>query len=227
MLSFAILVGLGSCEEETRVAEKMPISPAKADSIRYVEAYGPIEEKPTLPDTIIDASFTLEAALQGSPAPARVNEAMRLVDVKYIGFDSLIHVGQVLVHEIVEEEIRLIFDSLLAWEFPIQKVVPISKFGWSDDSSMAANNTSAFNWRKATGQARLSPHAYGTAIDINPRQNPYIKGTLVQPEGASYDTTALGTIVSGSNVVKLFEEKGWEWGGRWASAKDYQHFEKK
>src|SRR5262245_24225805 len=48
----------------------------------------------------------------------------------------------------------------------------------SDDASMAADNTSAFNCRRAVGSATgsWSMHAYGLAVDVNPRENPYLLG---------------------------------------------------
>ena len=96
----------------------------------------------------------------------------------------------------------------------------------SDDQSMLADNTSAFNYRTATGSKHLSMHAYGFAIDINPAQNPYIKGNIVLPPGAVYDTAKPGTLGANSPIVKTFKRLGWTWGGDWKSLKDYQHFEK-
>ena len=49
-------------------------------------------------------------------------------------------------------------------------------FGGSDDDSMAANNSSAFNCRPVTSGGGFSEHSYGTAIDLNPVQNPYLSG---------------------------------------------------
>ena len=39
-------------------------------------------------------------------------------------------------------------------------------------ASLNDNNTSAFDCRGVTGGSSWSEHSYGTAIDINPRQNP-------------------------------------------------------
>jgi hypothetical protein len=91
---------------------------------------------------------------------------------------------------------------------------------------MLCNNTSAFNYRKVTGGKVLSMHAYGYAIDINPVQNPYIKGRVVLPEGAIYKPYRPGTLTRSSPVVMEFIRLGWTWGGSWKSLKDYQHFEK-
>jgi hypothetical protein len=92
---------------------------------------------------------------------------------------------------------------------------------------MEANNTSAFNFRFKTGsRTELSKHAGGRAIDINPVQNPYIKGELVLPKSSEYDPEAEGTLCEDHPVVRTFLKLGWEWGGNWTSRKDYQHFEK-
>ena len=62
---------------------------------------------------------------------------------------------------------------------------------------------------------------------INPMQNPHVKGKTIQPSGAKYDTKTEGTILRDSRIVNELKKRGWQWGGRWRSSKDYQHFEKK
>jgi peptidoglycan L-alanyl-D-glutamate endopeptidase CwlK len=100
------------------------------------------------------------------------------------------------------------------------------KYGWSDDESMAANNSSGFNYRYIAGTDKLSQHAYGRAIDINPLFNPYIRGDVVDPPGGVYDPSRPGTLVAGDAIVQAFEARGWTWGGRWDTRKDWHHFEK-
>lgn len=99
---------------------------------------------------------------------------------------------------------------------------------------MMANNTSAFNCRVVKGSRKLSAHARGMAIDVNPLYNPYVKTknglTIVQPEGGRAwvkrgDHVPYG-IENGDLMLALFKERGWTWGGDWKSLKDYQHFEK-
>ena len=54
---------------------------------------------------------------------------------------------------------------------------------------MNADNTSAFNCREVDGQPGVwSQHAYGRAIDLNPRENPYVtsSGYVSPPAGAPY-----------------------------------------
>ena len=62
---------------------------------------------------------------------------------------------------------------------------PIAAFGGSDNRSMAADNTSAFNCRYAVaaGPKRWSVHAYGEAIDVDPLENPYLLGGDRLPAG--------------------------------------------
>ncbi len=90
------------------------------------------------------------------------------------------------------------------------------------------NNTSAYVWRPIVGARKLSMHAMSMAIDINPRLNPYIKGDLILPPGATCDLSLPGTIGPESPVVKAFKRMGWEWGGDWAAKGkiDYMHFQK-
>jgi hypothetical protein len=96
---------------------------------------------------------------------------------------------------------------------------------------MAANNTSAFNYRHVTGSQALSLHSYGEAIDINPKLNPYIENGRVSPaNGAKYADRSLhlpGMIDHADLCFKLFTQNGWAWGGDAAGDKDYQHFSKK
>jgi hypothetical protein len=93
---------------------------------------------------------------------------------------------------------------------------------------MRANNTSGYNCRTVAGSSKLSQHALGRAIDINPLVNPYVKGgTVDPPEGAPWADRSRndpGMIKAGDAVVRAFARQGWGWGGAWSSGQDYQHF---
>lgn len=184
---------------------------------------------------IIDSKMTEKEAFDGlNPrCPEEIRKSQKIVTVRYYSSGNSIHQGQLLVDGELEKDIMAVFELALQQHFPIHSVIPISdkrfrKDGrWDDDLSMEANNTSAFNYRSITGSSsRLSKHAYGRAIDINPFQNPYIKGDTILPEGAEYDPNVDGTLTPGHPVVHAFLRLGWEWGGNWTSCKDYQHFEK-
>jgi peptidoglycan L-alanyl-D-glutamate endopeptidase CwlK len=170
--------------------------------------------------------MTLQEALQGSPAPPEILETQVLIDLEYLGFDGVVHIGQMVAHRDLEIEIRAIFEDILMRRFPLFQMRPIVNFGWNDELSMEANNCSAFNYRLKVGKTSLSAHATGRAIDINPRQNPYFSGGLVLPPGATYDAAATGTLLEDGEVVQAFECRGWVWGGRWNTIKDFHHFEK-
>lgn len=176
---------------------------------------------------VIDSEIDFEEAVAGHNIPQSVLDNLRLVNVYYYGFDDKLHKGQLVVHKDIVLDMIEIFELIRESRFPIGKVIPISKYGWSDEKSMQDNNTSAFNYRFISGSRVISNHAAGLAIDINPALNPYIKNGDSLPENCIYDTTKAGTILSDSELVKEFKRRGWQWGGDWKSLKDYQHFEKK
>jgi peptidoglycan LD-endopeptidase CwlK len=183
------------------------------------------------PEMIIDSSFTYEEAVLNNLNPQCTESIIKmqaLISVKYYSFDNKIHQGQIILDKRLENDIKVIFKLILDTKFPVGSVIPISdpRFSWDDDRSMAANNSSGFNYRPATGQKKLSNHAYGFAIDINPKLNPFIRGKEISPQGALYNIKTPGTLYSEHPLVKKFKEFGWTWGGNWESAKDYQHFEK-
>ena len=186
----------------------------------------------TLQDPIIDSNISLAQALK-KEAPLKFKKRQKLIEVLYYSFDGKIHKGQLVIDKRLVEDIREVFLVALENKFPITSVIPISsdrffKDGkWNDDDqSMLSDNTSAFNYRVVTGGKKLSRHSYGFAIDINPVQNPYIKGNIILPPNAVYDISKPGTLSLDSPVVKTFIRLGWTWGGNWKSLKDYQHFEK-
>ncbi|RYX80579.1 M15 family peptidase [bacterium] len=170
--------------------------------------------------------MTLEQALAGSPAPVEILATQTLLSVPFVDFAGETQVGQLVVHRDLAAEIAELFRLLLVERFPIGGMIPVVAFDWSDDLSMEANNCSAFNYRVKVGKNELSAHATGRALDINPRQNPYIRGELVLPEGAQYDLEMPGTLTPESTAVTFLEHCGWIWGGRWTTLKDFHHFEK-
>lgn len=163
-----------------------------------------------------------------SPAPADIFTRQVMLTVPYWSFEGRLASGTLVIHEDLIKDAQTIFDAMARERFPLASVVPASdpRFAWDDMKMMAANNTSAFNFRTIAGTERLSYHAYGRAIDINPALNPYIRGARVDPPGAVYDLSKPGTIAPDGFLVRLFDELGWDWGGRWTDPIDYQHFQK-
>lgn len=182
-------------------------------------------------DIIIDSGMKKEDALRDNPrfsCPSRILFEQQMLALRYWSFDGRLHEGQLVVHRELADDIREIFRILSGKRFPIARMIPIAHeaYLWDDNRSMHDDNTSAFNYRTIAGTDRLSWHAYGRAIDINPRRNPYIRQGIAAPEGAAYDLSVPGTIAPDSLVVRIFKERGFVWGGEWDEPRDYQHFEK-
>lgn len=154
--------------------------------------------------------------------------ALRTVQVAYWGYDGARHVGDIVVHQRIAPQIQGIFNRLYANRFQVRRVHPVELYGADDNRSMAANNTSGFNCRRVAGSSSWSQHAYGTAIDVNPIQNPYVRGSSVSPPaGRSWvdrRSVTPGMATAGDPLVAAFDSISWGWGGRWTSGRDYQHF---
>jgi hypothetical protein len=160
--------------------------------------------------------------------PVSLND-LRLVRVPYRGFDGTAHRGLLVVNRDAAPAIVAVMRTLYGAGFPIRRMRPVDAYGGSDTRSIAADNTSAFNCRRATGSTNWSEHAYGRAIDVNPIENPYVAGGRTEhPASARYldrSRSAPGMAVEGGVLVRAFDAVGWGWGGRWSgSVKDYQHF---
>jgi len=164
---------------------------------------------------------------RGCPvAPA----SLRRLRLDYWGFDGRAHTGALIVNVKAVPSLTRVFSRLYAARFPIRRMRPIDAYGGSDERSLDADNTAAFNCRYAvaSGPKRWSVHAYGLAVDVNPVENPYVLGSSVHPRaGRAYlDRSRYqpGMAVAGRLLVRVFAAAGWQWGGRWTGSPDYQHF---
>jgi hypothetical protein len=166
-----------------------------------------------------DLRFSYRAGCPVGPA------ALRTVAVSHWGFDGKPRVGRVVVAKVVAPGLVSVFRTLWRAKFPIRRLQPVSAYRGSDDASMAADNTSAFNCRFVGGTSRWSMHAFGEAIDVNPAENPYVRGSTVSPPaGRAYldrSRERPGMAVVDGVLVRAFAAAGWKWG---ASFGDYQHF---
>ncbi len=176
-------------------------------------------------DTVTGADLGVSWRSGCPVAPDR----LRLLTMSFVNFEGRAQTGELVVHADTAEDILVVFQRLYEGRYPIQSMRTVDEFGGSDDASMAANNTSAFNCRSAVGSNGWSRHAFGQAIDINPLVNPYVRGSLVLPPVGEQFTDRTGVhnpalIREGDIVVQSFDAIGWYWGGRWRTLKDYQHF---
>ncbi|MCK9444470.1 MAG: M15 family metallopeptidase [Tissierellaceae bacterium] len=196
------------------------VEPTKDEVEEEIFAYGPI------PDYIVERMMGVSYV---------ENEHITIEDLAYIqishwGFDEKVHIGELIVNAQVAEEVVEIFRELFAAKYPIEKMKLIDEYGADDNLSMMDNNSSAFCYREVAGSnGKLSKHSYGLAIDINPVQNPYIKKDIILPSiGEEYldrENFRTGMIVEGDLCYDAFTSRGWTWGGKWNTLKDYQHFE--
>ncbi|MEO1650626.1 MAG: M15 family metallopeptidase, partial [Pseudomonadota bacterium] len=156
---------------------------------------------------------------------------LRYLRIPHWDFEGRTVVGEMIVARDVADDVLRAFAEIYRAQFAIERMDLVYRFDGNDRRSMGANNTSAFNCRPVTGGRRLSQHAYGRAIDVNPVQNPYVRNGRVQPTvGRQFATRAQrrqgtpGLIRPGGPAVRAFNRIGWKWGGYWRSLKDYQHF---
>jgi hypothetical protein len=150
---------------------------------------------------------------------------LRTVHLSYWDFAGRPQTGAIVIARGHAESILTVFRRLWEARFPIRRLRPVAAYRGSDDASMDADNTSGFNCRFVGGTTRWSQHAYGQAIDVNPVENPYVRGGTVSPAaGRAYlDRSRYrpGMAVRDGVLVRAFASVGWKWG---ASFGDYQHF---
>ncbi len=161
----------------------------------------------------------------GCPVPVA---DLRLIEISYRDLAGGTRQGELVVHEDVADAVVRVFRSLYDAAFPLALVETADRYGGDDDRVMAANVTSAYNCRFTTGGSTFSEHAYGRAIDLNPVQNPYVRGSTVEPPaGRAYvdrGDVRPGMVLAGGAVTRAFAAVGWEWGGTFRTLRDYQHF---
>lgn len=209
------------------------------------------EQRPTPPE-LRNRRFTLPdtlPALPGSgfvfrisdPAPTSVIRRstwapgcpvaasdLAWIRLAFWGFDQRRHTGELLVNSAAANDLVGVFRALYAARHPIEQMRISTRADLDAPPTGDGNNTEGFVCRPTTGGTSFSQHAYGLAIDLDPFQNPYIKGDLVLPElaGSYLDRSRVraGMILANDAVVQAFRRIGWQWGGDWRTLKDYQHF---
>lgn len=183
------------------------------------------------------ADCTMERMLGRSyPAgcPVRRSDLRYLIIPHYDGHGH-VRLGEMVCNRAIADDLVAVFRELFRVGYPVERMVLIDEFDADDQASMAANNTSCFNYRTVAGSSRLSRHALGMAIDINPLYNPYVRSVgsrrIIMPQaGKAYvDRTRSDIpykITLRDAAYKLFRQHGFKWGGSWRTRKDYQHFQK-
>jgi len=160
---------------------------------------------------------------------------LRVLTVRYRGFDGKPHTGQMVVNAEAAPALARVFRKLYALHFPIRHMSLAYTYGPRSVRPSDGDLTGSFECRQAVpspctgGRATgtWSNHAYGLAIDINPVENPYVGC------GQTRDRTAVSYMNRSRKrpgmvtpaVVAAFASIGWGWGGAWSgNTKDYMHF---
>ncbi len=162
---------------------------------------------------------------------------LRLLSVRYLGFDGRAHTGRLVVNEAAVGPLTQVFARLYAIRFPIRHMALSDTYGSASGQPADGDVTASFECRQAsaspcgglanTTTGTWSEHAYGEAVDLNPVENPYVGCGMTRDRTAlSYlDRSRVRRGMVTPAVVEAFRAAGWGWGGSWTgSTKDYMHF---
>ena len=185
---------------------------------------------------IQDISDEIFAKMQGKSFKANCTiprAELRHLRLLHKTLDGSTQVGELVCNVKIAQTLLDIFKELYRAGYPIEKIRLIDEYDADDERSMSDNNSSCFNFRFISFTKVVSKHGAGLAVDINPRYNPYYKLVKGRPNvepanGADYIDRSKNfpyKIDHNDLAYKLFTKAGFEWGGDWTSAKDWQHFE--
>lgn len=153
---------------------------------------------------------------------------LRAIDVNFIHYDGSIRRGRVIVAKVAVKATKAALVAAFNSDFRFNSMIPVQAFNSSDNKSMRADNTSAFNCRRLPGSSRWSAHALGQAVDVNPQRNPDVfPNKLLPSNGTAYvqrSPLQPGMVNEQSVITKVFKSYGWAWGGDYRSHQDYQHY---
>ena len=166
--------------------------------------------------------------------PASLSE-LRLLTVTTWGFDDEAHRGQLVVNREYAKPLAGVFRRLYELRWPIRHMALSDMYGPASGRPPDNDISGSFHCRQAvpspctggTKSGHWSNHAYGLAIDLNPRENPYVGcGMSHDPSTKRFmDRTPVRPGMVTPAVVAAFRSIGWGWGGSWSgSTKDYMHF---
>jgi hypothetical protein len=169
---------------------------------------------------------------RGCPVPL---SGLRLLTVSYRDFDGQAQTGQLVVNRSAARPLVGVFRQLYRLRFPIRHMSLADMYGPPRGGPSDGDISGSFHCRQAvpspctggSGTGSWSMHAYGLAIDLNPRENPYVGcGQSRDPTARRYRDRSRrrpGMVTQG--VIDAFRSIGWGWGGSWTgNTKDYMHF---
>ena len=161
--------------------------------------------------------------------PIRRPGLLRVVEMNHYDFSGEVKRGRLVVNADVADSVARIFTRLFEARFPIRRMVPVEAYHGDTNESLRSDNTSAFNCRRAdqiNAPFTESPHANGRAVDINPRENPWmdLRCDCWLPSGRmSARVQRPGGINAHGLVWRVFKSEGWIWQN--IDVPDYMHFD--
>jgi hypothetical protein len=137
----------------------------------------------------------------------------------YTAWEPYVQVRSISIHRLVKP----MLESALREVYASARLIIKHKYGfdhstaWFDEMTMQLLKAlnldkygGGFNYRLKRGGTSLSTHSYGIAIDLDPAHNAMGSTKYAMPLW----------------VVKIFEKRGFVWGGRWRGrSKDAMHFQ--
>ena len=151
--------------------------------------------------------------------PSEIRRQLSPIHIKYRSFDGVKY-GIMVVNNAIIDNTLSFFKDLFAEGFIINDIQPAH--GRLDKELIDLNITSAFNYRTVAGKDVLSKHAYGFAIDINPKMNPASPTIYEEYYIHGYDGPGLITRLE----VDIAATHGFSWGGDMFKAfYDPHHFQ--
>jgi len=160
---------------------------------------------------------------------------LRVLTVSHWDFRGRRRSGQLVVNRAAAAPLSRVFAKLYALRYPIRHLDLDDAYGPVRDRPRDGDVSGSFECRQAvpspctggSGTGTWSMHAFGLAVDLNPRENPYVGcGQSRDPAAARYRRRAIhrrGMVTR--RVIAAFGSVGWGWGGAWTgNTKDYMHF---
>lgn len=153
------------------------------------------------------------------PTPVLVDD---LILIRFIhwDFNGKDKVGQIVLHRNITGAFIEIMKIAYDIQYPLTQAVILDDVAIKGNYrlSLETNNTSGFHSGKDASGMGLSKHAYGLAIDLNPRINPMvINEKLVFPSNSNtfVDNSVYhsGRLHETHDIVLAFMERGFEWHG--------------
>ncbi|MEM7589504.1 MAG: M15 family metallopeptidase [Myxococcota bacterium] len=140
--------------------------------------------------------------------------------------------GGIIVLDVLAPYVAEAMREFYQEDIVLRNATPTPAVGFQLDSM-----TVAFNCRAITGGGSHSLHSYGTSIDFNTMENPYIgiynlDKKLPYIQGKVLPPSPLNNLVRNvlgtkdAEIMKsIMLKKGFTWGGEWSDRIDYMHFQ--